>query len=74
MFPSDGEWCEDLQCESGVVVTSTLDKVYLCLNPAPDFSVSCYTFQWQTKSWSKLFTTEENTDKILMLSLSGDER
>ena len=55
-------------------MTSSLDKVYLCLNQAPDFSVSCYTFQWQTKSWSKLFTTEENTDKILMLSLSGDER
>ena len=55
-------------------MTSSLDKVYLCQNPAPDFSVSCCTFQWQTKSWSKLFTTEENTDKILMLSLSGDER
>ena len=55
-------------------MTSSLDKVYLCLNQAPDYSVSCYTFQSGTKSWAKLFTTEQNTDKILMLSLSGDER
>ena len=57
-----------------MVVTRRLDKVYLCLNQAPDFSVSCYTFQSATRSWAKLFTTEENTDKILMLSLSEDER
>ena len=57
-----------------MVVTSSLDKVYLCLNQAPDFSVSCYTFQSDTKSWTRLFTTEQNSDKILMLSLSGDER
>ena len=55
-------------------MTRRLDKVYLCLNQAPDFSVSCYTFQSATGSWTKLFTTEENTDKILMLSLSEDER
>ena len=57
-----------------MVVTSSLDKVYLCLNPAPDFSVSCHTFQSVSRRWSKLFTTEQNSDKILMLSLSGDER
>ena len=55
-------------------MTSSLDKVYLCLNPAPDFSVSCHTFQSASRRWSKLFTTEQNSDKILMLSLSGDER
>ena len=72
--PIDGEWYEDLKCQGGVAVTSSLEKVYICDSQAKDFSVSCYTLDRKTRAWCKLFTTEPNTDKILMLSLTADER
>ena len=70
----DGSWCADLKSEGGVVVTSSLEKVYTCHSQAGGFSVCCHTRHPETDGWNTLFTTEPSSDKILMLSLSADER
>ena len=115
-------WSRDLECHSGLAITTNLEKVdtlindyyhdhypltrimdsdvdnlhriclqvYLCEGAASDYSVSCYVLDKLTGQWSKLFTTgvlrvgpdiinaymiaDPNMDKVLMLSLSQDER
>ena len=69
-----GEWCPHLQAGAGLTITRNLDKVYMCEESLTDFSVSCYILNRETNGWEKLFTTDLNTDQVIMLSLSTDER
>ena len=59
---SGGEWRRDLRCHSGVTLTKSLDKVYMCetgeAGEDGDNSVSCFTAD-QAGEWRKLFTTGE---------------
>ena len=63
-------------CGAGVTVTRNLDKVYMCemQEQEENYSVTCMILNKETRDWEKLFTTDLNLDKILMLSLSQDER
>ena len=57
-----------------MVVTASMEKVYMGQSRAGEVSISCHTLNTNTNTWAELFTTEYTTDKILMLSLSADER
>ena len=57
-----GVWRGDLRCHSGVSLTRSLDKVYMCQTGEAgedgDNSVSCFIAD-QEGEWEKLFTTGE---------------
>ena len=57
-----GVWSRDLRCHSGVSLTRSLDKVYMCetgeAGEDGDNSVSCFIADNEGE-WEKLFTTGE---------------
>ena len=67
----NGKWGSHLTCHSAIVLNNALDRAFLCAEKE-DFTVSC--FKSVKESWEKAFSFESNKEKLLMVSLSKDEK
>ena len=66
-----GKWGSHLTCHSAVVLNNAQNRAFLC-HEKENFTVSC--FKAVQENWEKAFSFEINMDKLLMISLSKDEK